>query len=171
MRYSFLYIIIGLFFVPSTTLSLKGQSVKINDVTISSTGQINWTTTNEKVGTEFEIMELKFGKWDSIGNIHGKGIGSNQYSFQTDTSCAIYEFKIKATDIKEHYSKVLKKTIIVIEQKGDFLYFSSKAPYVIFDEFGNKKLEGFCAISVDISSLKHGSYYLNVGPLMTLFKK
>ena len=165
-------------FLSSTCFSQSTDTIiKIKNLTVDSGGQLKWTTTNEKPNTKFEIQEYQWNKWDSIGQVNGKGIGDNSYSFLADTSCGLYQIRVCAVENGQKNVKYNSKTIKYPIQKDVKLLgcginqrFSTKSRFEVYDSKGNKVLHG-CSNIIIMENLPRGVYTMNYGHYTSKFIK
>lgn len=161
------------YFLALTSISfLHSQDMKIDSLSFDKSGQIKWVTVNEKAETKFEIEEFIWKKWMTIGQINGKGIGNNSYSFFADTACGIYQVRIKTG---KYNSKAIDyPNPIKIKVTGGctkpYVYFSHKSKFEVWDWNGKKLLSG-CDSIINIKEFKKGNYFLNCGDKLTEFNK
>lgn len=161
------------------TCSVRGQTeVQIQNLIIDKSGQISWTTTNEKSNTQFEIEEWRWNKWLLLGQLNGKGAGNNLYSFLADTSCGLYQIRVTAKDTVAHHTptinspvqKEVKLLTSKVSKDKPFLRFDKKTKYEIYDQYGNKLLFG-CDSQVDTSTFQVGLYFIEYGNKVEEFKR
>ena len=140
------------------------QNINIQNVKIGKSGQIKWTTTNEKANTKFSIEEFRWNKWEVIGRLNGKGIGDNSYTFLADTSCGLYQIRICATELEKnnYYSKTIPYPIqkeVKMVGCGINQNFSTKTRFEICDSTGKILLSG-CSNVIEMKTLSRGVYYM-----------
>lgn len=160
---------------------LKPKSTyKLGKIAIDQNGTITWTTTNEAGALDFIVEQYRWNKWVRVGKIKGKGTPkANNYSVKTNAHSGQNKYRIKQIDYtkKANYSKdVLLRSMkqpVTTNAKGrvkDKITFSEATMWEIYDNYGNRKLNGI-SNEVDVSKLEKGTYFLNFDNQMIDFKK
>lgn len=145
-------------------MEIIDTTIKIN---IDKGGKISWRVTNEHNNTKFEIEEFRWDKWEIIGEVIGKGIGNHAYTILADTSCGIYQIRVRVRDNeKNNYcSKTIQypiqKEVHFIGCWGD-QRLSTKTRFEVCDSTGKVLLSG-CSNIIETSKLPTGVYYLYYG--------
>lgn len=151
---------------------LYSQEVKIDNLSFDKSGQIKWTTINEKANAKFDVEEWRWAKWVIIGQINGTGNGNYSCSFLADTTCRIYQVRI--TSGQYHSASINYPNPIKIDISGScskqVIRFHHMTKFEVWDKYENKILSGCDSILI-FSDFKKGNYHLNVGDKLTQFFK
>lgn len=162
---------------------LKPQSsFNIEDIKVSSSGKITWSTSGEIGSLPFYVEQFKWSKWVVVGQITGKGSpGINNYSASVRFTSGVNKFRIRQTDYskKSRYSKIVTYKNISPEvtfepgngnKTSNYITFSTATDYEIYDYYGELQMKKYGS-KADVSSLKSGTYFLNYDNKTEYFEK
>lgn len=149
---------------------LKPKSTfEIVSMNVSKDGVFKWTTIKESGKLAFIIEHFRWNKWVKVGEVDGNGkVSTNNYEFKIEPHSGNNKFRVKQIDYsgEPRYSDssafLSDKEIVTFSpiKVKDVITFSSSTLYEIYDNFANIVKKGY-GISVDVSNLKKGIYYLN----------
>ena len=153
---------------------LPRSTFNVMDISITSTGKLNWKTKDEKGKLPFFIEQYRWDKWVQVGEVQGKGTdGENQYEFQVTPHSGentVRVVQIDHTTEKRSSRQVKFRSAVPAVQKNPVIvktviHFTSngvpvETKYEIFDAYGNIVKKGSGA-SVDCENLLKGAYYIN----------
>jgi len=152
------------------------------NLVIGKDGTMKWTTTEERGELPFIIEQFKWNKWVKVTEVTGKGTSQkNSYSCKVEFTSGQNKFRIKQIDYtnKPRYSSDVTFNNLAAKvtfapgdgkQTSSKITFSAKTSYEIYDNFGNLKLKGN-DISIDISKLAVGIYFINYDNTTETFEK
>ncbi|HEY0977998.1 MAG TPA: hypothetical protein VGE21_11070 [Flavobacteriales bacterium] len=137
---------------------------------IGADGTYRWTTSNETGELPFIVEQKRWNKWVKVGEVMGLGTpGEHTYEFKVTPHSGINTYRVRQMDLtkKARFSQNVEfnatGTAAVTwspAKPKDAVAFSTVTLYEIYDEYGNIVKRGY-ANSVDVSTLKKGTYYLN----------
>lgn len=146
---------------------------------VDKTGKLIWTVKGE-INSSFAVEQFRWNKWITIGDVDiNDTVHKNMYSFEIKPHYGPNLFRISHTDANGNvsYTKVIKyrsataKEIMLASLKvTNQLDFSAETMYEIFDEKGNFISDGY-AISIDITDLPKGKYWVNYDNKSEMFTK
>ncbi len=138
-------------------------------IDLSTTGVLEWSTTNEAGVLDFIIQQYKWNKWVDVGEIAGTGTPElNNYNYKVHLTSGLnkfrvmqrnYEGKIKKSTSVEFTSDIPKLTFINNRRTNE-LVFSSDTQFEIHDVYGRLVKRGYGS-SVNIDNLSKGEYYVS----------
>lgn len=153
---------------------LPRSTFEVQEMTISNTGDLKWTTTGEQGKLPYIVEQYRWNKWVNAGEIDGEGsAGPNTYSFQVAPHSG--ENKVRVVQIdhsgmkKKSPEKSFESEVPEIEMspkkvKTEIKFTANGQPaktkYEIYDAYGNIVKKGFDS-SVDCENLRKGAYYIN----------
>ncbi len=159
---------------------LKPKSTfKISLIKVDNNNNLKWSTTNEAGSLTYIVEQYRWNKWIKVGTVEGKGTpNSNSYSMKVYPHSGNNKFRVKQIDYtrKPHYSKdvpyrsMKPKVTFTPKKPSTTITFSRETMYEIYDGYGNIVKKGV-GMTIDISDLKKGDYYLQFDNEMTDFKK
>lgn len=136
---------------------------------ISADGTYRWTTVNETGELPFIVEQKRWNKWVKVGEVMGAGTpGEHTYEFKVTPHSGENTVRVRQTDLtkKARFSQnvTLASSAAQVSwtpaKPKDVINFSGVTLYEVYDEYGNIVKRGY-ASTVDIASLKKGTYYLN----------
>lgn len=153
---------------------LPESTFDIQQISVSSTGELVWSTLNENGKLPFFIEQFRWNKWVQVGEVSGKGtVAANKYEFKVIPHSGENILRVSQVDhtgnkrtSKEvkfnSQQKVITKGSTIVKSKIYFTEDSQPANtrYEIFDVYGNIIKKGTDS-SVDCSNLLKGAYYIN----------
>lgn len=149
------------------------------DISLSTSGTLEWTTTNEDGVLPYVIQQYKWSKWVNIGEVDGKGTsGEHNYSFEVKFVSGVNKFRVIQ---RSHDGKMLSSPTVthtstqsklthIYNKKTEYIEFSDETAYEIYDVYGQIKKKGY-GRSVDVSNLKKDDYYVSFDSSTVEFKK
>ncbi|MEJ6505727.1 MAG: hypothetical protein QNK70_08125 [Crocinitomicaceae bacterium] len=153
--------------LPESTFNLKDIQMKNKEI-------LQWETENEKGILDYDIEHFIWNKWESVGQVRGKGLEkSNTYSFKVSLHSGENKFRVTQTD--NSGEKRVSKEILQESEVEEFtmspssvrdyiLFYSDgelkKTRYEVFDAFGNLLKVGL-STKVDCRNIVNGIYYMN----------
>ncbi|HAN76881.1 MAG TPA: hypothetical protein DCQ31_03430 [Bacteroidales bacterium] len=165
---------------------LQPQSTfEIVEISMNKDGQLSWTTINENGSLPFVILQYRWNKWITIDKVEGKGTpGKSIYTydvFKPDMKphFGLNRYKLRQTDFKRRprfseevsYRPLKVKDVEFSPQKASsIITFTNETSYEIFDEYGKRIMRGY-GLTIDISKLAKGTYYLNYDNKISEFTK
>jgi len=150
------------------------DTLYFNTVSIDSSGLVQWTLRNPaNDNVKFEIQEFRWNKYMTVGKLDSIQTNSNTYSFQVDTSCGLYEIRVLAIDISEHFSKTISypnpaDIKVWTWHSKRTIPFNHKTKYEIYNDIGFI-VAGGCGTEVTLDELPRGKFYINYGNEMAMF--
>lgn len=147
----------------------------LKSIEVDSNATLRWITIDEINVRTIVIQQFRWNKWVKVGEVEGKGAGSNSYEFPITPHSGENKFRVGYPD-DEIFSKSVKyRDPTYYPREGiwkvkDKLEFDHVTMYEIFDAYGNIVLKGE-AETVDVSKLKRGTYYINYDKEMDKFIK
>ena len=163
---------------------LPRSTFKVLDISVSNTGKLKWTTTQEKGKLPYIIEQYRWNKWVQVGEVEGNGSdGEHKYEFQlvphsgenivrvvqidhSGQKKASSEVKFTSAVSPVQKSPVKVKTSIQFSSNGQPV----ETKYEIYDAYGNIIKKGFGS-SVDCRNLLKGAYYINYDNKIEKFLK
>jgi len=153
---------------------LPRSTFKINSITIDNDGNLKWTTSGEQGKLPFEIEQYRWNKWVTIGEVDGKGAGSeNDYQFKVtphsgENTVRVTQSDHSGTKRPSQEVKFTSSTPAVTKSptkvKNEIKFSANGAPvetrYEIYDAYGNIVKKGVGS-KVNCSNLLRGVYYIN----------
>lgn len=153
---------------------LPRSTFKIEAISVTNTGKLTWTTSNEKGKLAFFVEQYRWDKWVQIGEVQGMGTpGENQYEFQVSPHSGentVRVVQIDHTDEKRSSEKVkfistvppIQKNPVIVKTAIEFTANGKpiETKYEIFDAYGNIVKKG-TGSKVDCENLLKGAYYIN----------
>ncbi len=145
------------------------STFEIQDISVSNSGLLEWSTTNEAGPLPFIVEQFKWNKWVRVGEVPGEGKpGGHQYQFQLEPHSGLNVTRVRQTDFRNvprisettEFQGATAAITFSPERPRDQIEFSQATHFEIFDEYGNLVRRGF-GKTVDVASLERGSYYLN----------
>lgn len=162
---------------------LKPKSTfNIENITLNKNATINWTTTGEIGSLPFIVEQYKWNKWVKVAEISGVGNPAiHNYSAKVNYTSGDNKFRIKQTDFtkKSRISQTVsyKNLISPITFKpgngkktSTSITFSGATDYEVFNYYGQLITSGY-GKSIDVSSYKVGTYFLNYDDKTESFEK
>lgn len=142
----------------------------IEAISLSATGKLGWTTTNESGPLPFFIEHFKWNKWVKAGEVMGDGSStSNNYSFKMNLHHGKNMVRVRQKDwggdrVSDVSAAESEETEIgLLQQKvSEKIEFSRETQYEVFSEYGELVATGF-GKEVNVSSFGKGAYYVNFG--------
>ncbi len=147
------------------------SSFEIEKISLSSDGQLTWSTKNEAGSLMFFIEQFKWNKWVKIGEIIGQGKKEiTDYRFQTNLNFGENTVRLRQRDFTgNRYSEVVKTTsditseVELVQNKiSSQIEFSFETSYEIYSEYGELVTVGYSK-TVDSKDFDKGRYYINFG--------
>jgi hypothetical protein len=167
-------ILLGVTLVFFLSACTESRDSFFTDVALDEFNNISWVVTDRNDSTSYFVEELRFEKWEMIGEVLGKGIGENAYSFNVDMNCAVYQLRVSTATGKLIHSDVVENDIPPLDfspKKVDkYINFTNKVNYEVIDQYGNLALSG-CDKKINTANLKKGMYYLLYGDKSAEFLK
>ena len=159
---------------------LKPQpTFETKSITLSETGLLKWTTSNETGSLPYEIEQFKWNKWVKVGEVQGVGTASeNSYEFQVTLVSGNNKFrviqkgnlgKIQKSNTVEINSSLTKPDFDV-DNKKDMVAFNRETSYEIYDQYGQVRKRGY-GNNIDMANLPDGEYYLSYDNYVETIKK
>ena len=148
---------------------------KVKQIEVDSTGILRWITIDEINTRTIVIQQFRWNKWVKVGEVEGKGAGSNTYEFSITPHSGENKFRVGYPD-DELFSKSVKyrdpgyNYTEGVWKVKDKLELKRVSMYEIFDAYGNIVLKGEAQV-IDVSKLKRGTYYINYDKEMGKFLK
>lgn len=153
---------------------LPRSTFKVNSITIDNDGNLKWTTSGEQGKLPFEIEQYRWNKWVTIGEVDGKGAGSeNSYQFKVTPHSGENTVRVTQSDHSgtKRPSQEVKFTSSApavtkspTKVKNEIKFSANGAPvetrYEIYDAYGNIVKKGVGS-KVNCSNLLRGVYYIN----------
>lgn len=148
------------------------------NIEISLTGMLTWTTTGESGSLPFVIEQFRWNKWVYVGEVQGTGkAGPNTYNFQVTAHSGENQFRVKQAGFGKEvkYSPVVRytpsdKPKLTFTQSKDSreVLLSGESLYEMYDQYGNVVLKGYGS-KIQLDTFDKGTYYLcfdnNVVPI------
>lgn len=153
---------------------LPRSTFNVIQMTISKDGKLVWKTTDEQGKLPFVIEQYRWNKWVSVGEVQGKGGGTeNSYEFQITPHSGENTVRVVQVDHSgtKRPSKEVKFTSAVpsvtktpAKVKDEIKFIANGSPietrYEIYDAYGNIVKKGVGS-SVNCTNLLRGVYYIN----------
>lgn len=153
---------------------LPRSTFNVIQMTISKDGKLVWKTTDEQGKLPFVIEQYRWNKWVSVGEVQGKGGGTeNGYEFQITPHSGENTVRVVQVDHSgtKRPSKEVKFTSSVptvtktpAKVKDEIKFIANGSPietrYEIYDAYGNIVKKGVGS-SVNCTNLLRGVYYIN----------
>lgn len=149
---------------------LKPRSTfEVKEIAVSANGLLKWTTTGEAGSLPFIVEQFRWNKWVKAGEVEGVGSrGEHNYSFQLTPHSGLNTIRVRQSDyrgesrVSEEVQYQGGETPVTFEPKKtkDYISFSAKTDYEIFDRYGNLVGRGYDS-KIDVQALEKGEYYLN----------
>lgn len=169
---------------------LKPKSTyEIIAISADKEGTLKWTTKSETGKLSFYIEQFRWNKWVRVGELEGAGKGvTNEYVFKISPHSGRNQLRLHQTDYTSvpRLSKTLEFTsdapevdFSPIKASKEITFFMkgkdpSKSPtetmYEVYDQYGNIVKKG-AGVSLDVSNLPKGSYFINFDNKMGEFVK
>ncbi len=140
---------------------------------------VKWSAVKEAGSLPFVVEQFRWNKWIEVGRVNGKGVkNESSYESKVRLHSGDNKFRIKQKDYrgKPKYSKEVNYSSTKPEvnfspkKVEDVLRFSAVTMYEIYDEYGGIIFKGY-GLSVNVSGLKKGKYYLNLDNKLGTFSK
>ena len=146
----------------------------VKSMTVSGGGKLAWSTSGEQGKLPFVIEQYRWNKWVTIGEVQGKGSGTdNDYEFTVTPHSGENTIRIAQVDHSgakrpseevrfQSDAPVVTKTPTKVKNEIKFISNGKPAEtrYEIYDAYGNIVKKGV-AKSVNCSNLLRGVYYIN----------
>lgn len=153
---------------------LPRSTFVISSMNISDEGKFVWKTKNEEGKLPFVIEQYRWNKWVVIGEVQGKGGGSeNSYEFLVtphsgENMVRVVQVDHSGTKRPSKEVKFMSKTAPVAKTpakvKNEIRFVTGETPvetrYEIYDAYGNIVKKGVGS-SVNCTNLLRGVYYIN----------
>jgi len=161
---------------------LPKSTFNIENISLNKSGTITWITSGEIGSLPFYVEQYKWNKWVRVATVNGSGTPEiHKYSAKVHFTSGVNKFRVKQVDYtkKPRLSQVVTYKNLSAEitfKPGDGMKtskeikFSAPTDYEIFDYYGQLVKRGY-ASSVDVSSLKSGTYFLNYDNKTATFDK
>ncbi len=148
---------------PRATFDVVSGSMKV-----TKDGKFVWTTKNETGKLKFIVEQKRWNKWVKVAEVEGKGTPDQHYyevkysPYSGENLIRVKQVDVTGPRVSENCKYRSMTPVITFKQdpKSGEITFSADTKYEVFDTFGNIVLQG-SGSSVDISSLKKGTYYIN----------
>lgn len=153
---------------------LPRSTFTVTSMSITQDGKLTWCTKDEQGKLPFVIEQYRWNKWISVGEVQGKGSGSeNCYEFIVSPHSGENTVRIVQTDHSgtkrpSKEVKFMSKSPVVTKTpakvKNEIKFQANGGPietrYEIYDAYGNIVKKGVGS-SVNCSNLLRGVYYIN----------
>ena len=148
---------------PRSTFDVVSGSMKV-----TKDGKFVWTTKNETGKLKFVVEQKRWNKWVKVGEVDGKGTPDQHYyevkyaPYSGENLIRVKQVDVTGPRVSDNCKYRSMTPVITFKQdsKTGEITFSGDTKYEVFDTFGNIVLQG-TGSSVDISSLKKGTYFIN----------
>lgn len=148
---------------PRSTFDVVSGSMKV-----TKDGKFVWTTRNETGKLKFIVEQKRWNKWVKVAEVDGKGTPDQHYyevkysPYSGENLIRVKQVDVTGPRVSDNCKYRSMTPVITFKQdaKTGEITFSGETKYEVFDTFGNIVLQG-TGNSVDISSLKKGSYFIN----------
>ncbi len=148
---------------PRSTFDVVSGSMKV-----TKDGKFVWTTKNETGKLKFIVEHKRWNKWVKVAELEGKGTPDQHYyevkyaPYSGENLIRVRQNDIAGERVSDNCKYRSMTPVITFKQdaKSEEIVFSGDTKYEVFDTFGNIVLQGSGG-SIDISSLKKGTYFVN----------
>lgn len=151
---------------------------EIQNMNVSSTGILRWSSTKESGPLPYVIEQYKWNKWVPVGTVDGIGTSElHDYAFQVALHSGENKFRVKQIGLgslpKISSAVIIKSTTEIpnyaLTKDYNTLQFTSETFYEIYDDYGIVK-KGY-GKEVKLDNMKKGIYYLCYDNQITEFEK
>ena len=149
------------------------------DFKVSSTGDVVWTSSEERGRMPYVLQQFKWGKWVDVVRVDGRGgPGERHYSAHIDPIFG--ENLLRLTHLapdgtlevkgEARFQGDVPEVAMEYEQKSQVLKFSRSTQYELVNEFGTVVLRGVGS-EATLRYLSRGEYFVNFGARTSSLKK
>jgi len=145
----------------------------------SSTGNVMWTSSEERGRMPFVLQQLKWGKWVDVVRVDGLG-GPGERQYETKIDPVLGENILRLTHLspdgtlevkgEARFSAEVPSVDFSYNAKKQKITFSRKTQFEIVDAFGTVVLRGDGQQAI-LRYLARGEYFVNFGARSETFKK
>jgi hypothetical protein len=144
------------------------STFEITSLTVSTTGEMEWSTEKETTPLNFVIEQFRWNKWINVGEVKGLGkLETCRYNFSVNLHAGTNTIRIYQLDHKgQHSSEEYKVESAYPEVKikslkvSDAIEFSSITQYEVISEFGALVTSGR-GQTINTTKYTKGKYYVN----------